>query len=61
LEKGVYTIWPNDTGAGTIDDDRKGGKNLYGSQPFLMVRNPYSASKKIPISEFYSLTQMLKI
>ena len=46
LEKGIYTMWPNDTGAGSIDDDTLGGKNLYGSQPFIMVRNPNSQSKK---------------
>jgi len=64
LEKGVYTIWPNDTGAGTIDDDRKGGKNLYGHQPFIMLRNPYSPSKKnsyIGVLFFNSNAQDLEI
>ena len=32
LEKGIYTIWPNDTG-GITEDDGKGGKNGYSHQP----------------------------
>ena len=32
LGKGIYTIWPNDTG-GIILDDEKGGKNGYSHQP----------------------------
>ena len=32
LDKGIYTIWPNDTG-GIIQDDGKGGKNGYSHQP----------------------------
>ena len=32
LDKGVYTIWPNDTG-GITEDDGKGGKNGYSHQP----------------------------
>lgn len=36
LEKGIYTIWPNDTA--TPEDDGTGGKNLYGAQPFGLHR-----------------------
>ena len=32
LNKGIYTIWPNDTG-GIQEDDGKGGKNGYSHQP----------------------------
>ena len=32
LDKGIYTIWPNDTG-GIFLDDGKGGKNGYSHQP----------------------------
>lgn len=40
LKKGIYTTWANDTGLGSIEDDGLGGKNLYGSHPFIMVKNP---------------------
>ena len=32
LDKGIYTIWPNDTG-GILKDDGEGGKNGYSHQP----------------------------
>ena len=37
LNKGIYTIWPNDTG-GILHDDEKGGKNGYSHQPVAIHR-----------------------
>ena len=35
LDKGIYTIWPNDTG-GISYDDGEGGKNSYSHQPIAI-------------------------
>ena len=39
LNEGIYTTWLNDTTVGTTLDDEKGGRNLYGHQPFLLNRD----------------------
>ena len=40
LDKGIYTIWPNDTG-GIMYDDGKGGKNSYSHQPVALHRTKF--------------------